>query len=388
MMEITKEMKKTDIYVGETKGKDIFIDTENAANQHMLVTGSTGTGKTNFLKVWLSQNVTRQTVVLDYSDSFPQLENAETISIFETSEIQGFFSDLTPDTLGSIADAIVGAWRFGEAQRATVIKALNNLMHQNDFSEIISMASADIFRPYLRRNSDSYEKSWSLFVTILNCKCGYKGEQIATRLLELVNAVSKSKISDKEKGINAAAVKIVKFPVESCGLNAYLAELYLWKFWMKELKERNPVTVILDECQDLNWKKGSIAERLLSQGRKFGIGIVLSTQFLSENFPKRIINHFQQSGVRVVFAPPEGEAKEIAQSFDAINWKNWVATLKRLRVGCCAACGQLKVNGRSSKQKVIVSVPSYEEFVQDMEKNREKDTKNQINASETAILKK
>ena len=113
MMEITKEMKKTDIYIGETKGKDIFIDTENVANQHMLVTGSTGTGKTNFLKVWLSQNVTRQTVVLDYSDSFPQFENAETISIFETSEIQGFFSDLTPDTLGSTADVIVGAWRLG-----------------------------------------------------------------------------------------------------------------------------------------------------------------------------------------------------------------------------------------------------------------------------------
>jgi len=33
-------------------------------------------------------------------------------------------------------------------------------------------------------------------------------------------------------------------------------------------------------------------------------------------------------------------------------------------------------------------VPSYEEFIQDMEKDREKDTKDRINASETAILKK
>lgn len=384
--ELTKN--KEDIYIGETKNKEVFVDTANSANQHMLVTGSTGTGKTNFLKLWIKQNVMRKTIVLDYSDSFPEFEDAQVINIFETSEIQGFFDNLTVDTIGPVADAIQVAWRLGEAQRTAIINALRIMAESKDIHEIASMASSDVFQPYLKRSEGVYERSWALFAMILNGKSGNKGEQIAMRLLELVTAVSKSKTSKREDSINSAAVKIVKFPVESCGLNSHLVELYLWKFWMKELKERKPVTVILDECQDLNWKKGSIAERLLIEGRKFGIGIVLSTQFLSENFTKRIIHHFQQSGVRVVFAPPEGETKEIAQSLDAINWKNWVTTLKRLRVGCCAVCGQLKVNGRSSKQKVIVSVPSYEKFVQNMEKGRGKDTKNQPKTSATEIFKK
>ena len=39
-----------DVFVGTCKNTDVYLNLNLNANRHMLLTGSTGTGKTNFLK--------------------------------------------------------------------------------------------------------------------------------------------------------------------------------------------------------------------------------------------------------------------------------------------------------------------------------------------------
>lgn len=352
------ENEKKYTHLGLCNGYDIFVDWRDNPNGHMMVTGISGTGKTNFLKQIVNQNIDYINIILDYSASFCEFGNAAKISILDTDEIQNFFDDLSEATIGTIADAIQGAERLGVAQKSAVVKALCFMMKPIEEIEIMSCED-DLFKPYIKFENGMAERNWALFAFLLYTRCGTKGEQIATRLIDLVYKLSKScEKSDRDKHHTSSTV-IIEFPIECSGLNAKLAELYLWKIWLHEVKERKRMTIILDECQDLCWKKGSIAERLLSEGRKFGIGLILSTQFLNSNFPKRVINSFMESGLRVIFAPPETEVKEIAQSLDSTNWKSWQKHLRNLRVGTCIICGVLRFKGRTSKQKLIVKVPEY-----------------------------
>mgnify|MGYP004458762769 CR=1 FL=1 len=350
-----EDNQRTKITIGTFKGKPVSVDTYNSANQHMLVTGSSGSGKTNFLKVWTSQNTERNTIVLDYSDSFPEFANAYKINISETQEIQRFFDKLSLDSISVLADAIKGALRLGDAQKTAVVNALRIMMSAEHRKSAVGDAREDIFYKYIEDEGD--KPCWALFALILNTRCGEKGEQIAMRLLDLVITVSKYK--NQISTMQNKKIVVVRFPVECCGLNSQLVELYLWRFWVRQLELRKPVTIVLDECQDLVWKKGSIADKILTQGRKFQIGMILSTQFLDSNFPKRELNIFTQSGLRVIFLPPDNEVREVAKFVDPTSWKNWVRNLRNLRVGQCVVSGIICVDERTSKQKLIVNVPEF-----------------------------
>ena len=347
-----------DVFVGTCKNTDVYLNLNLNANRHMLLTGSTGTGKTNFLKNFLEQINASMNFILDYSCSFENYGDAVFRNILETAEIQDFFANLNEETIGTIADAIQGAWRLGTAQRAAVVKALCRMMKPVR-EEAIMHTEDDLIKKYLEFQDGIARRSWALFAFLMNTECGAKGEQIATRMIDIVYKLfthSKDKAEDTAPDCSNV---IIQFPIENSGLNSQLVELFLWKLWLRQIKERKPIFIVLDECQDLLWKKGSISERLVSEGRKFGIGLILSTQFVTNNFPKRVITNFMQSGVRVIFAPPESEVKEIAQSLDYTSWKNWQKCLRNLRVGSCVISGNLRFGQRTSKQKLMVDTPEY-----------------------------
>lgn len=347
------------IFIGEHKGREVYLDLSKNSNGHMLVTGSTGTGKTNFLKYYLKQ-LEMQTIILDYSNSYEHFKEATVQNIVETPELLCFFERCTDVTMGILADAIQGAFRFGAVQRATIIKALT-IMEQGMNKEKIESDEQNennFFSKYIEFEGEKVKKTWAFFAFILSTKCGNKGEAMAARMVELVVHLSGKKVA---KDTVENGVKIIKFSVKHSGLNAEMVELFLWKLWLKQIDSTKKVCLVLDECQDLNWKKGSISERLMSEGRKFGMNIILSTQFLTANFPKRVIASFEQSGTRVIFKPTEMEVVDFAKSLDVSNWKVYARKLRNLRVGSCIVSGQVYINERCSRQKIEVAVPEYKE---------------------------
>lgn len=347
----------TKIFIGEHKGKKVFLDLSKNMNGHMLITGATGTGKTNFLKFYLNQLKT-QTIILDYSGSYKNFDGAIVQNIVETSELLNFFEDYSDETMGILADAIQGAFRFGSAQRATIVKALEVIQQGISREEIESDAvnEKNFFYKHLEYDGPNVKKTWALLALVLSTKYGSKGETIAARMVELVAHLAGKKVTNDTEG---DGLKIVKFSVKQSGLNAEMVELYLWKLWLRQVDATETVTLVLDECQDLNWKKGGISEKLMGEGRKFGMNIILSTQFLTANFPKRVIASFEQSGTRVIFKPTEMEMVDFAKSLDVSNWKVYARKLRNLRVGSCIVSGQVYINERCSRQKLEVAVPEY-----------------------------
>lgn len=348
------------IWIGKHKDKKIYLDMDKNVNGHILVTGSTGTGKTNFLKNYLNQLEGQRIIILDYSSSFTDFKGADYINIEETEEVLNFFEDCTDETMGMMADAIQGAYRFGVAQRATIINALGKMMKPLKKENLSEDTDDNFFRKYLKFDDGIARKDWALFTFLLSTQCDSKGEQLAARMVEVVTRLNNKKIKCRNPEKNAGILSVT-FPIQYSGLNAQLVELYLWKFWLKQIKEWTKVTLVLDECQDLNWKKGSISERLLSEGRKFGVGIILSTQFLTANFPQRVIAGFMQSGFRVIFSPTEMEVRDLAKSLDVNHWQVYAKKLRNLRVGSCFVSGVMYLDDRLSRQKLEICVPQYKE---------------------------
>lgn len=321
------------IHLGSYKGKEVLMDLEKEINGHGLITGGTGTGKSNFLMYYLNQVKSDYVAILGYSGSFTGFEGTDRINASSSSILRNFFDGLSLRNASMFADSIQGTFRLGRSQKATLLKALFKMGTPLAKEEITPLEEESIYYRYLAYKGNVVVQDWAKLAFILDTKMGSKGAELATLFLELVVTLyDKEEVSDDREGVS-----VITFPLECIGASAIMVELYLWKIWFEQpdlhRETGREIVLVLDECQNLNWRKGSIAEKMLLEGRKFGISIILSTQFTSENFPKRVITSFMQSGTRVIFAPPEPEVKSIAQSLDSTSWKNWMKTLRNLKRG-------------------------------------------------------
>lgn len=351
------------IKFGKFREKEVEVNRENTINGHMLLTGASGTGKTNLLKVIADQITDDFVVLLDFSGSFKGFASTECVQAFSESTLHDFCKDVQVEQLSAIASSIQAAYRFGASQKAAIMKALNKMNKKRYLQyEISPECKEGAFFDFLTFEDDAAVKSWALLAFILDTECGASGAIIAARLLELVSLLyKKEKVETQKEG-----VLLVEFPRENGSGVSEMVELYLWSLWKEQVqiyeeKIKRTVTIVIDECQVLNWKKGSIAEKILSEGRKFGISLLLSTQFTRNNFPQRVITSFMQSGVRAVFQPPESDLKEIAQSMEPFAWSGWVKKLRNLPRGNCIVCGVVRIGERVSRQMVHIKVRKYDE---------------------------
>lgn len=358
------------VYLGKYKEKRVEYEAEKSINGHVLITGASGTGKSNFLMNFIvgARNEGKKIMVMDFSGSFKDIKQEFHRNILDAPAIVEPFKLIrntkkVDSEISYCCDFIKSVWRLGEAQKVCLIRALAGLNRSVEQSKV----EHSLYRNLLIEENGEYKATWGMLLYNLELQESNKAMDLAGRFFEIATIVKarhdeKSEESEKDN----EQMVIYDFPIMNVGLNEKIVELFLWDLWRKQVDSRisgnlEDVVVVLDECQNLNWKKGTITERIFSEGRKFGIHMVVSTQFLEGNFPKHVLTSFTQSSLRIVFTPPEQEIREVSKGIDAVSWKNWVRTLKRMRRGECLVSGVLDINGYTSKQKVIITVPLHQE---------------------------
>lgn len=103
----------------------------------------------------------------------------------------------------------------------------------------------------------------------------------------------------------------------------------------------NPIVVILDEIQNLDHRLESPLGQFLTEGRKFGISLVLATQTLS-NLEKEERDRLFQASHKLFFKPAETEIRSFAQIIaDSTRTRldEWIEKLSALRKGECYSLG-------------------------------------------------
>ena len=121
-----------------------------------------------------------------------------------------------------------------------------------------------------------------------------------------------------------------------------LIDLY-WYYRTKGSKD-DPRVIVLDEIQNLDHSLESPLGQLLTEGRKFGISLILATQTLS-NFSKDERDRLFQASHKLFFKPADTEIKSFAQLLaDATNYQqdHWITQLSSLKRGECFSLGHAR----------------------------------------------
>ena len=111
-----------------------------------------------------------------------------------------------------------------------------------------------------------------------------------------------------------------------------------------------PKVIVLDEIQNLDHDQESPLANLLTEGRKFGISLILATQILS-NLSKDERDRLFQASHKLFFRPADTEIKSHAQILEnATNEKAeiWVKRLAVLKKGECYSLGP-SLNAQTGK---------------------------------------
>lgn len=133
-----------------------------------------------------------------------------------------------------------------------------------------------------------------------------------------------------------------------------LVSFVLSVVWNMSKRRECPFDVIvLDELEIYSSDRGNPLKNLIRQGRKFGMELILGTQYLQEEREK--VRLLMQSDTKFFFRPTNEDAIRIARTIDSDKQLEYEKILKNLQIGQALFCGRYKVEqGEIISDKPII----------------------------------
>src|SRR5690606_17451129 len=141
-------------------------------------------------------------------------------------------------------------------------------------------------------------------------------------------------------------------------LQRIITEFVLWDLWayvQKHGHKNKPITIVLDEMQNLDHSADSPIDKLLREGRKYGISLVLATQTVS-NFNTEEKDRLFQASTKLFFKPATTEISSFADLLSKVHNQltksDWIEKLNSLEKGQCFFVGYID-DGRGQFKEVV-----------------------------------
>ncbi len=334
--------------IGTYKGKNVTLNASELYNKHVLLVGGSGCGKTV-----AAQNIMLQiaesggtiyaidshgTLANDqimpcfrtrferccvecdvYSGGFP-------IDIFSPVEYADGFVESSGDCAAAIVEIVSKPFNLGSNQKADLRRAVEHALEDKSFEqEGIKAVDTALRKIGSERAAGVREKLYSItrHNVFRPVKEGcYKGKIVVLRL--------------------------GKFDLDS---QIVLSEMFLAAMWRfanaDKFKFGNEITMFLDECQNLPSGKGSMLATLLSEGRKFGLNLLMATQLLLDSSFSAAQQRFTQAGVILYFKPLDNRVSSTARLIDPSAKSDWTIVLRTLKIGEFVATGSFLLDGNA-----------------------------------------
>jgi len=340
------------------------------ANRHLIVFGRSGQGKTYCIQGLLMELAKNKlnSMVIDYTNGFlPEhleeefIENVKPktdLVVQNPLELNPFnkqiqkvagvtISDKAHDVASRVASVFNAVYSdIGSQQLPTLIKTLED--------GIESFGAEYNFNRMLRDLQEA----------------GKHGEALANKLHPIVraNLFSFAPEMDGWRDIFEsipATTRLIQLARLSRDVWLLATEFILWDLYSyicANGDKNTPIPVVLDEVQNLDQKLDSPLGKMLTEGRKYGLSLILATQTLS-NLKKDEQDRLFQAAHKLFFAPAETEiqsyAKLLEQAVPGSNRKNWLTELAQLKKGECISVGlHMNENGHIEQSAKVVKVSS------------------------------
>lgn len=311
-------------------------------NPHLAILGRSGSGKSYFMRGLIEQAARQGTLclILDYSADFRSYVPPGEIS-FQNVNVTDPSFIINPVAVSTARGGVVAAQQLLSALHSVFrMGPRANLALQKVTLSYLETAGSPTLTGLLRYAQNMEKKS--------------AGLTAATEPLELLATLVHCGAEPISIDLNQAGIIALGFDqIVDNKLRALLAELILqmvWDQWTAASSPDHPLILVLDECQNLSWGEGSMAVRILREGRKFGIGGWFASQWIAN---KTAIAALGQAALRANFRPEDVNisalAKQLAQTNGTLA--QWQRLLQKLKVGQF-------VYSRGDGKAVIVNVPA------------------------------
>jgi DNA phosphorothioation-dependent restriction protein DptH len=346
------------ILLGQTTsdGRDVYWEFghPDLPNRHILVFGASGTGKTYTIQALLNELAAsgQNSLIVDYTNGFtnPQLD-AVTVARLnptqhvvkreplpvnpfrrQTSTFDGLEIEESPaDTAGRVSGIFSEVYQLGDQQKSALYSAIRDgIQEEGDaFSLSKLMQRLEDLRAVGGPTANSAASVISRIQPFVDTRpFGREAEGSWERLFS--DDVSRCHIIQLATFIKDSARLITEFA---------LIDLY-WYYRARGSKDQ-PKVIVLDEIQNLDHRLESPLGQFLTEGRKFGISLILATQTLS-NLSKDQSDRLFQASHKLFFRPADTEIRsfsKILETATATHADVWVQRLSSLKRGECFSLG-------------------------------------------------
>lgn len=376
MIENMDNLEDIRVLIGKSKiSTDVYWEfgSPQMANRHLLITGTSGQGKTYSIQTMLYElakgNIS--SVVFDYTEGFrlDQLEsefvesmnnkiNQHIVKIqgvpinpFKRQE-QDFagmkIQDTPADVAGRIANILTHVYGFGEQQYAAIYEATRvgmekygDAMDMNHFQEeLVEIQS---------KNASA--------------------KTVVSKMTPFFHSIEFNKDAEFDWGnilyAEEAKMNIFQLTMIDREMQVIVTELMLWDAWYYTKNygsKEKPFVVVLDEAQNLSHKENSPSKAILTEGRKFGWSAWFATQSLKVLADDEVVR-LMQAAFKLYFKPTDEEITKMSKQLDPTNSSLWIGALKALKKGQCIVVGdRRKDDGTFGGTKpTVTNITSFKE---------------------------
>lgn len=343
------------------------------ANRHMLITGTSGQGKTYSIQTMLYElsksNVSA--IVFDYTEGFrlDQLEKnfvnrmgdmikqhiiyytGVPINPFKRQEIEvaGMsMPEKSADVAARIANIFKHVYGFGDQQFSAIFEAARKGLDK--YGEQMNMK---LFQQMLEEEKVNNKTAQSVL------------SKMAPFLYSIEFNAEQEFDWGKILYTNKAELNIFQLTSIDREMQVIITELMLWDAWYYTKKvgsKDRPFVAILDEAQNLSHKTNSPSAAILTEGRKFGWSAWFATQSLKVLADDEVVRLLQAAN-KLYFKPTDDEIVKMSKQLDPADGSLWLGSLKNLKKGQCIVVGdRIGANGKFGATKpTITTVTSFEE---------------------------
>ncbi|MBN2886825.1 MAG: type IV secretion system DNA-binding domain-containing protein, partial [Chromatiaceae bacterium] len=346
---------------------------EKLNNRHLLIFGASGSGKTYGIQCLLAELARERvrSIIVDYTDGFlpAQMESrfiaaVRTKSHFVRHEqlpLNPFrrqrrrLDPSVPDLVDSpydVATRVMSIFTsvfndMGSQQRGALSRALEKAIETDPDLTLETMLD------WVRAE-------------------GQHGETLADKIEPFIRA-RPFRIGDESPWDSLLqtpdqGVHVLQLSGLAREIQRLVTEFVLWDLWdyaQSSGSKNRPIPIVLDEVQNLDHSDDSPIDKMLREGRKFGLAMILATQTTSQ-FNAEQRDRLFQAGHKLFFKPATSEidrfATLLSQATPGMSKADWAQRLNSLEKGECWSLGPvLKSAGSFKEEAVKVKITSLAE---------------------------
>jgi DNA phosphorothioation-dependent restriction protein DptH len=362
-------------------GKEVFWEYGHIdlPNRHLLIFGSSGTGKTYAAQalLWELSKARQNSMIVDYTSGYTsnqlepfileQLKPKQHIILKQPLSINPFRRqfDIIDDefnyensasTAQRVSGVFAGVYQLGDQQKSALYRAVRLGVEQYNDSFNMDRLISELEN--IQSESGPVASSAGSVISKIQPFVDMQpfGEEDPEGW----------EILYKDCDSRCHVIQLAGFVKDASRLITEFTLFDLYWYYRSKGSKNDPRSIILDEVQNLDHSLDSPLGQLLTEGRKFGISLILATQTLS-NLSKDQQDRLFQASHQLFFKPAATEVKYFAQLLANATDKNveqWIHNLNTLKRGECYSLGHATnpVNGKLEVNKAYrIKIKSLEE---------------------------